>query len=553
MPDDSGHGPAARHQPSTAQPDAAAGDDLPSLADLEAAERLFGVAFRTEQRDQVRRAWVDHGRGVRATRLLELPHDLAPAVAFSPLLPDSPLPRADAGAGTLVPEPVEPNESPSAAHAVHRTVVEIAASLRAGHFSALDLTRAYLERIDRLDPALKAYVTVLPERALAEAAQADRERAAGSDLGPLHGIPYAAKDLLAVADAPTTWGAVPYREQMLAETATTVSRLRAAGAVLLGKTALGALAMGDVWFGGTTRNPWNPDEGSSGSSAGSAAAVAAGLCAFALGSETMGSILSPAGRCGVVGLRPTFGRVSRHGAMPLSWSLDRLGPLTRSPADAALVLAAIGGPDGRDGTVHDVPFPWDPRTDPDGLRVGVPTDALEDPDPALDRFLEIAATWGTTARPVRLPDLPFEPIMTILMVEASAAFDQLVRSGRAESLTRQDDAAWPTLLRAARLTSATDYVQAQRLRRRMQVEMAALFEDIDVLVTPNGHEGAMVLGNAVGFPAVSIPCGAGVEGRPLGNVALLARAFFDHHALALAHAVRGVEGPLATPPRFGLG
>lgn len=524
--------------------------DAPDPADLEAAERVLRLAYRPEDRADLPRALEPHRRGVREIRALGLPHDLEPAVHFSAHLPGAPLPadRQPAAAGSGF------GRTPGdAAGAVHLTVAELGAGLRSGTLTSRALTEAYLERIQRLDDRLAAFISIAPERALAAAERADRELRSGRDRGPLHGIPYAAKDLLAVPGAPTTWGAAPFRDQAFDETATVVARLEQAGAVMLGKAALGELAMGDVWFGGTTRNPWNTEEGSSGSSAGSAAAVAAGLCAFAIGSETMGSILSPAGRCGVLGLRPTYGRVSRHGAMALAWSLDRLGPLTRSAGDAADVLAAVQGEDGQDATVRDVPFPWDPDEDPTGIRVGVSARDLERPDEAMGHLLETLERLGIPVRPAALPDLPYDPIMTILMVEASASFDAFVRSGDVGALTRQDEEAWPTLLRAARLTSATDYVQAQRLRRRMQAEARRLFDTLDVLVTPNSDAEAMRLGNAAGLPAVSLPVGRGDGGRPLGNVAIMAAPFFDHRALLLAHAVQGRDGPLHVPRGFEAG
>jgi Asp-tRNA(Asn)/Glu-tRNA(Gln) amidotransferase A subunit family amidase len=429
-------------------------------------------------------------------------------------------------------------------------VTELAAALRAGTLTSRALTETFLARIERHDPTLRALIAPLPERARAEADRADRERADGIDRGPLHGVPYLAKDLLAVPDAPTTWGAAPYREQRLEGTAAVVARLEEAGAVLLGKASLGALAMGDVWFGGTTRNPWDVAEGSSGSSAGSAAAVAAGLCAFAIGSETMGSILSPAERCSVVGLRPTFGRVSRHGAMALSWSLDKLGPIVRSAEDAALVLTEIAGVDPRDPATREAPFPWDPAADAGRLRIGVPRDAWNEPTPALASLLGTVRELGGEARPVDLPDLPTEPIMTLLVVEAAAAFDALIRGDGADALVRQDPEAWPTLLRAARFVPAADYVQAQRLQRLVRDRMARLFREIDLLASPGTHGPAMLLGNAAGAPAATLPCGRGEGGRPLGNVALLARPFFEHQALGLAHAVQARQGPLPVPPGF---
>jgi Asp-tRNA(Asn)/Glu-tRNA(Gln) amidotransferase A subunit family amidase len=523
--------------------------DLPPFdaRDLAAAERVLALAFDERRREHVPEALERHRRGIAAMRRLRFANELAPASVFEARGPADPLPPP------RPPAPVTSGFGRSGRawdDLPFLTVAELAAALRRGEVTSRALTDRYLARIARHDAALRAVVTPLTERARAEADRADRELAAGIDRGPLHGIPYLAKDLLAVPDAPTTWGAAPFREQRLDATATVVARLAEAGAVLLGKASLGALAMGDVWFDATTRNPWNLEEGSSGSSAGSAAGVAAGLCAFAIGSETMGSILSPAERCSVVGLRPTFGRVSRRGAMALSWSLDKLGPLARSAEDAALVLTAVAGADPDDPATREAPFPWDPDDDPTELRVGAPRAALDDPDPALAACLADLEALGVPVAPLALPDLPTEPIMTLLMVEASAAFDELVRGDGMDALVRQTPDAWPTLLRAARFVPAADYVQAQRLQRRIRDEVAELFGAVDLVLTAGTDAPAMLLGNAAGAPAASLPCGRGEAGRPLGNVALLARPFFEHQALALAQALQRRRGPLAAPPAF---
>ena len=517
-------------------------------ADLAATERILMLAFDERRREHLPEALRSHRRGVRAIRGLRLAGAVAPASVFEARGEDDPLPPPlpPAGASEAFGRRADDAGTPA-----FLTIAEIAAAFRRGELRSRDLTDTFLRRIERWNATLFAVVEPLADRARAEADRADQELAAGIDRGPLHGVPYLAKDLLAVPDAPTTWGAAPFRDQRLPETAAVVERLEAAGAVLLGKASLGALAMGDVWFGGTTRNPWDLEQGSSGSSAGSASGVAAGLCTFAIGSETMGSILSPADRCGVVGLRPTFGRVSRHGAMALSWSLDKLGPLTRSVEDAALVLTGIAGTDARDPATREAPFPWDPSADPSRLRIGVPSSALHDPTPTMASFLETLQAAGGHATAIELPDLPTEPIMTLLMVEAAAAFDELIRGEDADVLVRQDDGSWPTLLRAARFVSGVDYVQAQRLQRVVGAAMAELFGRVDLIVTPGAHSRAMLLGNAAGAPALSLPTGEQPGGRPLGNVAIMARPFFEHQALALGHAVQRRQGPLRAPPGFG--
>ncbi|MEX2500836.1 MAG: amidase [Trueperaceae bacterium] len=519
--------------------------------DLPAAERVLMLAFDERRRAHLPDKLIEHRRGVRRMRDLAFANDLAPASTFAvldgtgpdPDLPDEPIGRG-VGHGRA---PIRPEQ------AAHATITEIGAALRSGAFTARELTEAYLARIERFDGQLHAVVSVTRERALREADRADRELADGRDRGPLHGMPWLAKDLLATPDAPTSWGATPYRDQRFASDATVVRRLTEAGAVLLGKASLGALAMGDVWFGATTRNPWDPDEGSSGSSAGSAAGVAAGLCAFAIGSETMGSILSPSHRCGVTGLRPTFGRVPRTGAMALSWSLDKLGPIVRAPEDAALVLDALRGRDPADPTSRDASFPWRPEPQVEGLKVGVPRDVDLDAEPATAACLDHLRALGAEVREIDLPDLPTEPIVTLLMVEASAAFDRLIRGPDADALVRQDADAWPTLLRAARFVSGADYVQAQRLQRAMRDAVRSLLHhEVAAIVSLALHGPAMRLGNAAGLPAATVGVGHGEQGRPLGNVAVLADAFCEHRALAVADAAFRRDRPSgpSVPPAF---
>jgi len=524
-------------------------DDRPlvSVDDLETAERVLLLAFDARRRARLPGALRRHHRSVLELRALGFPNELAPAAVVSARHDDDPLPAPVPPAGATVGFGRGPD---SDAGTSYLSIAELASAYRAGSARPSEVTEAFLARIERFDPQLCAVITPTTARARAEAEQADDDFEAGIDRGPLQGVPYLAKDLLAVPDAPTTWGAMPYRQQRFSDTAAVVERLAAAGAVLLGKASLGALAMGDVWYGGTTRNPWDLSEGSSGSSAGSSAAVAAGLCTFAIGSETMGSILSPSDRCGVVGLRPTFGRVSRFGAMALAWSLDKLGPITRTVEDAALVLTAIAGHDPRDAATREAPFPWLPQAPVERLRVGVPDDVRGEPTPAMAAFLAAAEAAGVTIAPVRLPDLPTEPIMTLLMVEASAAFDVLIRGDEADMLVRQNDESWPVLLRAARFVSAPDYVQAQRLQRAIRDELAARFAEVDLIVTPARHGPAMLHGNAAGAPALSLPVGRNESGRPLGNVAILARPFFEHRALGLAQAIEARFGPLAVPPGF---
>jgi Asp-tRNA(Asn)/Glu-tRNA(Gln) amidotransferase A subunit family amidase len=401
----------------------------------------------------------------------------------------------------------------------------------------------YIARLKRYDAKLHFVITLTEERALAQAKKADEEIAAGKCRGPLHGIPWGAKDLLAVKGYPTTWGAGGFEHQSFDEDATVVQRLDAAGAVLIAKFTLGALAMGDKWFGGRTRNPWNPAQGSSGSSAGSASAVAAGCVGFAIGSETLGSISSPSTRCGTTGLRPSFGLVPRTGAMALSWTMDKLGPICRSVEDCALVLEAIAGPDGKDHSVATAGFDWHPGFDWKQLRVGylksefdpLPPLKLKEPSPGetpdqkekrgasnaemvagrarreYDRRFELAAldklrAMGVNLIPMELPKLPWDAMVPLLTAEAAAAFDDLTMTGRDRLLTEQGPEDWPNDFRVARFYPAVEYIQANRARMLAVREFAKLFEQVDVIVTPS-TDAQLIATNLTGNPAVIVPNG----------------------------------------------
>jgi len=414
------------------------------------------------------------------------------------------------------------------------------------------LTEMYLGRLKKYDPTLKFVVTLTEERALAQAKEADKEIAAGKYRGPLHGLPWGAKDLLAVKGYPTTWGAGGFEKQMIDEDATVVQRLDKAGAVLLGKLTLGALAMGDEWYGGKTRNPWNPTQGSSGSSAGPASAIAAGCVAFSIGSETLGSISSPSTRCGCTGLRPTFGLVPRTGAMALSWSMDKLGPICRTVEDCALVLDAIYGPDGKDTTVHNAAFNWDANLDWRKLRVGYlkadferkPGERVEPPKEELpktpeeekkraeakarreaflaraeydrrynDAALEKLKEMGVQMAPVELPKFPYDAMVAMLVAEAAAAFDELTRTGKDKLLTAQGPGDWPNTFRSSRFIPAVEYIQAARARRMAMDAVAKVFEEFDVIVAPTNSQ-QLTITNLTGHPAVILPNGFRGEDAP---------------------------------------
>ena len=418
------------------------------------------------------------------------------------------------------------------------SIPELGALLRSKKMSCVEMTKFFLARTSRLDATLHLLITPLTERALAQAAQLDQELAAGKDRGPLHGMPWGAKDLLSVKGYPTTWGANTMEHQQFDEDATVVQRLDAAGAVLIAKLTLGALAQNDVWFGGKTRNPWNTKQGSSGSSAGPASAVSAGCVAFAIGSETLGSISAPSTRCGITGYRPTFGFVPRTGAMALSWSMDKLGPMCHSVEDAALVMQAIHGPDGRDAAVRPAAFQWTGNVDLSALRVGYLESAFAEPvlrttgtddagarQRALERqrydhrfdvaALDALRAMGLKLIPVKLPEFPYGSVTPVLEVEAAAAFDEFLREGRDTKMNVQTDGDWPNVFHVARMYSGVDYVQAMRARTLLIAKMAEMFRDVDVIATPTGGSAQLTATNLSGHPAVIVPNGLRGSDAPL--------------------------------------
>jgi Asp-tRNA(Asn)/Glu-tRNA(Gln) amidotransferase A subunit family amidase len=440
-------------------------------------------------------------------RKLALDPAIAPAAVWNPVLPGESVPggvdrfvRSKAN-GVGVPEKDE--------DIAFAPVTSLSHWIESRQLTSERLTGIYLERLRRFDPKLRCVITLTPELALAQAKLADREIAAGRYRGPLHGIPWGAKDLLDTAGIATTWGAEPYRNRIPTTDAAVVKRLHDAGAVLLAKLSLGALALNDVWFGGQTMNPWLPEEGSSGSSAGPGAATAAGLVGFSIGSETGGSIVSPSMRCGLTGLRPTYGRVGRTGAMTLCWSLDKLGPMTRGVEDAMLVLSAISGRDS--GDVASVPshLDFNAGESVQGLRVGyIPAWLKESPATDIDRAaLETVKKLGMIPVPVSLPDWPYNSLNLVLFAEAAAAFEELTLSGGLKELTSQVPDAWPNLFRQARFLSAVDFVQADRLRRRVAQEMARIFKDVDVLLVPSLRDEMLTISNFTGHPSLTIRAG----------------------------------------------
>jgi Asp-tRNA(Asn)/Glu-tRNA(Gln) amidotransferase A subunit family amidase len=478
-----------------------------------------------------RRAAV-HREAYARYRGVAVPADLPPALRFEPRIPGVVgRPRRVAPGTVTLPEASRPE---SLDDLLFASIGELAALIRSGQVSCVELATLALERLRQVDPILHCVVTFTEERALAQARILDDELAAGHWRGALHGIPWGAKDLLAVRGYPTTWGTPVFAEQLVDLDATVVQRLDAAGAVLVAKLSLGELAWGDVWTGGRTNNPWDPSEGSSGSSAGSAAAVAAAGVPFAIGSETLGSILSPSRICGVTGFRPTFGRVSRHGAMALSWSMDKLGPMCRSASDAALVLAAIAGPDGRDDSVTGPPFEVPAEAALDGWRIGVVEAAFEK-EPGLLAAVEELRSFGCELVPIALPPALVDDFWIILEAEAATAFDDLTRDGGVGRMVRQEDEAWPNVFRAARLIPAVEYLRANRIRRGLMLELDARIRDVDLLVHPPEDDSSLSLENLTGHPAIALPWGRRANGAP-DSIALAGHLDRDGDVLAFATA-----------------
>jgi Asp-tRNA(Asn)/Glu-tRNA(Gln) amidotransferase A subunit family amidase len=475
------------------------------------AEKLAQVTMTQSQRVMAAENWrtsmASFYERRTGPRKVALEGTLAPYSNWNPELPGGHVAvtqdrfvRSDFDAGPL----------PSSDEAIaYSPVTRLSRWIEGRQITSERLTQIYLERLEKFNPKLRCVITLTRERALAHAKQADAEIAAGRYRGPLHGIPWGAKDLLDTAGIPTTYGAEPYRNRIPEQDAAVVKRLDEAGAVLVAKLSLGALALNDIWFGGQTMNPWLLEEGSSGSSAGPGAATAAGLVGFAIGSETGGSIIAPSMRCGVTGLRPTFGRVPRTGAMTLCWSLDKLGPMARSVEDTLLVLNAISGPDAGDLSSVPSKLNYDAGVGVAGLRVGyIPAWMKQDPATDVDRAaLESVRRLGMVPVEVSLPDWPYDSLNVILFAEGAAAFEELAFSGGMDQLKAQVPDAWPNMFRQSRFLSAVDFVQSDRFRRKVAQEMARVLSQVDVLLVPSLRDEILTITNFTGQPSLTLRAG----------------------------------------------
>jgi Asp-tRNA(Asn)/Glu-tRNA(Gln) amidotransferase A subunit family amidase len=475
------------------------------------AEKLMQVTMTSAERQQAADTWrtslaqyLERRTGPRKVALKDTE---APATLWNPMLPGIPaLPARDQFIRSKsTGEPLPSSEDDIA----FAPVTQLSRWVESGKLTSERLTNIYLKRIERFDPKLRAIITLTKDHALARAKQADAEIAAGKYRGPLHGIPYGVKDLLDTKDIPTTYGAEPFRSRVPVADSFVVRRLNEAGAVLLAKLSLGALALNDIWFGGQTMNPWLLEEGASGSSAGPGAATSAALVAFSVGSETGGSIVSPAMRCGITGFRPTFGRVARTGAMTLCWSLDKLGPMTRSVEDALLVLHAISGPDLGDPSSVPSRLDFNANASVAGLKVGYIAPWMKEaPATDVDRSaMETMKKLGMQLQEVTLPDWPYSSLMPILFAEGAASFEELALNNQLRELKVQVKDAWPNLFRQSRFLSAVDFVQADRLRRKVALEMARVFREVDLLIVPSLRDEQLTITNFTGHPSLTMRAG----------------------------------------------
>lgn len=517
---------------------------------VEAAEILIGIDFSPSEIDSMIDILTKYRQDYELLRKSDISSDEAPSMAFNPITSGVSFDRRKL-AMALSPVSVldVPGDLNDLAFASIRELGEL---IRTGKVSSTALTQMYLARLKKFGPELHCVITLTEDLALRQAAQADKEIAQGIYRGPLHGIPYGIKDLFDVSGYPTTFGTALFKDNVATETATVIRRLDEAGAVLLGKLSMGELAWGDVWYGGVTRNPWNISERSAGSSAGPAAATSAGLVPFSLGTETWGSIVSPSTRCGVTGLRPTYGRVSRTGAMALSWSIDKVGAICRTVEDCAVVLNCILGPDGQDMTVEDLPFNYNYRVDLSKLKIGyLKTDFDRGTNRANDlKTIQLMRRLGANLVEIKLPQFPVQAMEFILTAEAAASFDDLTRSNKDDLLAQQLKSSWPNLFRASRFIPAVEYIQATRLRHQAAEQMNDLFKDVDLIIAPTFDGNNLFLTNLTGHPCVVVQNGYDLQGIPT-SITFVGPLFDEATLLAVAKQYQDATSfHLQHPPRY---
>lgn len=505
--------------------------------DVRHSQKLIGLDFEKERIDTLYNYLKENKSGFDSLRSYSIPYETMPAVLFDPRPMGFQFPEKKENPDFLIPEAI--NLPADLQEVAFYTIPQLASLIKNRKISSEALTRLYLERIKRYDGQLQSVITLTEDLAIQQAKRADQELAAGTYRGILHGIPYGVKDLLVVPGYPTTWGAAPYSDQVIDATAFVVKRLEEQGAVLLGKLVSGELARGDVWFGGKTKNPWDLSQGASGSSAGSGAATSAGLVAFAIGTETLGSITAPASRTGITGLRPTYGRISRQGAMSLSWSMDKIGPLARSAEDCEIIFSLLYGKDPADPSTNEAPFNQVNKS-PKEMKVAYLKKDIEADSTEwganLKASLELLQAMGVEPTPIELPkDFPYEVFDIILRAEAGAFFDELVRSGEVDLLTEQGESSRANSLRQSRFIPAVEYLQANRQRTLLIEAMHELFKEYEVIIAPSNRGRQLLITNLTGHPAISVPNGLDKKGRPT-SFTLLGNLYDEGSILAFAKA-----------------
>jgi len=527
-------------------------DNRIDATDVNHAQKLIGMEFSQAETDSMLGMLNEQLKNYENMRKINLPNNVPPAFEFNPIPVGKQFETTEASpefsnySHTKLPDDLH--------DLAFYSIGQLSWLIHSKQISSEQLTQFFLERLKQYSPMLNCVVTFTDSLAMVQAKQADRELASGKDRGLLHGIPYGIKDMFYTVNYRTTFGSPPFETQLINEDATVVEKLREAGAVLVAKLSLGELAMDDVWFGGKTRNPWDTTKGSSGSSAGPASAVSAGLVPFAIGSETWGSIVSPSTVCGVTGLRPTYGRISRNGAMALSWTMDKIGPLCRNAEDCAIVLDAIYGPDGKDQTVFDIPFNYSYDVDFKTLRIGVLTDDFDQDTsihkPFNDAALQKLKEMGATLVPVKLPEFPYYDMSILLMCEAASAFDDLTLSNRDDLMVQQNQDRWPNLFRAAHFIPATEYIRANRLRYLMVQQMDELISQYDVIVAPSHAGDNLLATNLTGHPSVVLPNGFIDETTPV-SIVFTGQLFGEGKLLAIVKKYQDATGfQKKHPPMF---
>ncbi len=511
--------------------------DSISIQQIMGAEKMFDLHFSAAKRDSLQSGLLDKLHTYQWMHRSDLANDLATPLWFDPLLPGMHLPsKQSAIAWAIPPEVSLPANKNSLAF---YSLLDLASLLRHKKISSVELTRFFLERLKKYGPTLHCVIELTEDLAMNQAAKADSDLAHGIYRSPLQGIPYGIKDLFSVRGTHTTWGTPPYKDQVIDQTAFVAEQLQKAGAVLVAKLSLGELALDDVWFGGLTRNPWNTSKGSGGSSAGSASATAAGLVPFAIGTETYGSIVDPSSRCGATGLRPTFGSIARTGAMALAWSSDKIGPICRSAADAALVFAYIHGTDGVDASARNVPFNYTGKVDIRKLRIGYARnyiDSLPAGSPEKNTLV-VLRKMGATVTPVDFPDtLHGDALLNlIIFAESAAAFDPLTRSNRDDQMVQQNNDRWPNTFRIGQMIPAVEYINACRMRYQIMTEMAQFFSRFDIVIAPPEAGDQLAITNLSGNPSITLPNGFMADGMP-ASISFIGNLFDEARLLAFAKA-----------------